>query len=78
MTTQLPAGVIARAKTFGGGHIHIRHGQPDGKNHTATGTCTGCGTTNTEQGRTPDIALNNARTWAWDHSACPFIPSGAP
>lgn len=72
----LPHGVIARAKTTGGGHIDIRHSQPEHERgmRTTTSTCTGCGTTHTEQGMTPDIALNNAKAWTWKHSTCPFIP----
>jgi hypothetical protein len=81
--TVFPEGVIARAKTFGGGHIDITTTEtPEGI--TATATCTGCpdtynalrnwGHLTPEERR--EQALHDTRQWARNHANCPFIPGG--
>lgn len=82
---RLPNGVIARAKTLGGGHIDITTQEtPDGI--TATANCAGCPETfsalrNWPYLKTPEErreqAIHDAREWAREHATCPFIPSGA-
>ncbi len=75
----LPDGVIARAKTFGGGHIDIT-----AEGTTATATCTGCPDTFRATRNWPETdeerreqAIHDARQWAREHATCPFIPGGA-
>lgn len=81
MTTQPLTGIIARAKTFGGGHITIT-----AQGTVATATCTGCPETHTAICNWPgldtdqqrrDRAIYETRQWARTHASCPFIPGSA-
>jgi hypothetical protein len=85
MTSAWPDGVIARARTFGGGVIDITS-----TTGSATAACTGCGESTTHtakigyQPRTrqelvyadelTEEAQQKAILWVRNHATCPFMP----